>query len=68
MKLILKSINYESERGADLFLFFFGDHPNFGQYNTSSGVIYVGFPSFHPDFEIFKHFLVPNRACILAVE
>ena len=29
---------------------FFGDHPNFGQYNAFSGVIYVGFPSFfQPD-------------------
>ena len=40
MKLISKSIDCESKRGNEVF---FGDHPNFGQYNTFSGVIYVEF-------------------------
>ena len=45
MKLISKSMNCESQRGNDLFLFF-SKHPNFGPYNAFSGVIYLGFPSF----------------------
>ena len=48
-------------------LFSFGDHPNFEQYKALSGV-YLCRISFFFQPEIFKHFQVPNRACILTIK